>query len=109
MTKWIVCCAWPYVNTIPHLGTFIHLLSADVFTKFLKMKGEEVISVTGSDEHGTPIEIEAIKKGVNPREITDQYHSIITHLLKEYGIEFSNYTRTENPITKHCREPKKAS
>ncbi len=98
MAKWIICCAWPYVNTIPHLGTFIHLLSADVFTKFLKMKGEEVISVTGSDEHGTPIEVEAIRKGVNPKEITDKYHLIITKLLKEYNIEFSNYTRTENPI-----------
>jgi methionyl-tRNA synthetase len=71
MGKWIVCSAWPYVNTIPHLGTFIHLLSADVFARYLSLKGEEVISVTGSDEHGTPIEVEAIKKGISPKQLTD--------------------------------------
>lgn len=97
MGRWIVCCAWPYVNTVPHLGTFIHLLSADVFTRYLRMKGEDVISVTGSDEHGTPIEVEAIRLGVKPKDITDKYHSIILQLLKQYRIEFTNYTRTENP------------
>ncbi|MEM3608636.1 MAG: methionine--tRNA ligase [Candidatus Bathyarchaeia archaeon] len=98
LARWIVCCAWPYVNTVPHLGTFIHMLSADVFARYLKMKGEEVVSVTGSDEHGTPIEVEAIKLGVKPKDITDKYHSIILNLLERYGIEFTNYTRTENPI-----------
>ncbi|MEM2896009.1 MAG: methionine--tRNA ligase [Candidatus Bathyarchaeia archaeon] len=98
MGKWIVCCAWPYVNTVPHLGTFIHLLSADVFTRYLRLKGENVISVTGSDEHGTPIEVEAIKAGIPPKELTDKYHAVICELLKEYGINFDNYTRTENPV-----------
>lgn len=98
--KWIVCSAWPYVNTIPHLGTFIHLLSADVFSRYLKLKGEEVVSVTGSDEHGTPIEVEAIKKGVDPKSITDKYHHAILKLLNEYDIKFNNYTRTHNPIHK---------
>ncbi len=96
--KWIVCSAWPYVNTVPHLGTFIHLLSADVFSRYLRLKGEEVVSVTGSDEHGTPIEVEAIKKGVSPKQLTDEYHEIICSLLEKYGIRFDNYTRTENPI-----------
>ncbi|MEM2123361.1 MAG: methionine--tRNA ligase [Candidatus Bathyarchaeia archaeon] len=98
MGRWIVCCAWPYVNTVPHLGTFIHILSADVFTKYLRMKDEEVVSVTGSDEHGTPIEVEAIKLRIKPKDITDKYHSMILQLLKKYRIEFTNYTRTENPI-----------
>lgn len=98
MGKWIVCSAWPYVNTIPHLGTFIHLLSADVFARYLSLKGEEVISVTGSDEHGTPIEIEAIKKGVPPKQLTDEYHAAICSLLEKYQIRFTNYTRTENPV-----------
>lgn len=97
MGKWIVCCAWPYVNTVPHLGTFIHLLSADVFSRYLRLKGEKVISVTGSDEHGTPIEVEAIKAGIEPKQLTDKYHFMICNLLKEYGIHFDNYTRTENP------------
>jgi methionyl-tRNA synthetase len=96
--KWIVCSAWPYVNTIPHLGTFIHLLSADVFSRYLSLKGEDVISVTGSDEHGTPIEVEAIKKGVPPKQLTDEYHATICDLLEKYQIRFTNYTRTENPV-----------
>jgi len=62
------------------------------------LKGEEVVSVTGSDEHGTPIEVEAIKKGVSPKQLTDEYHEIICSLLEKYGIRFDNYTRTENPI-----------
>ncbi len=100
MGKWIVCSAWPYVNTIPHLGTFIHLLSADVFSRYLSLKGEDVISVTGSDEHGTPIEVEAIKKGISPKELTNEYHAAICSLLDKYQIRFTNYTRTENPVHK---------
>lgn len=96
--KWIVCSAWPYVNTVPHLGTFIHLLSADVFTRYLRLNGEDVVAVTGSDEHGTPIEVEAIKLGKQPRELTDDYHALICDLLEKYEIDFSNYTRTESPV-----------
>ncbi len=97
MGRWIVCAAWPYVNTLPHLGTFIHLLSADIFARYLRLKGEEVVSVTGSDEHGTPIEVEAIKSGIPPKQLTDRYHKAIVSLLDKYRIGFDNYTRTENP------------
>src|SRR5208337_1636684 len=95
---WIINSAWPYVNSVPHLGTFIHLLSADVYTRYLRLKGEEVIAVTGSDEHGTPIEVEAIKKGVPPKQLTDAIHKQICELLEAYNIHLDNYTRTENPI-----------
>jgi len=98
LTKWIVNSAWPYVNSVPHLGTFIHLLSADVYARYLRLKGEEVIAVTGSDEHGTPIEVEAIKKGVPPKQLTDQIHNQILQLLDAYNIRLDNYTRTENPV-----------
>ena len=97
MGKWIVNAAWPYVNSVPHLGTFIHLLSADVYARYLRLRGEEVIAVTGSDEHGTPIEVEAIKRGISPRELTDQIHGQICKLLEAYNIHFDNYTRTESP------------
>ena len=97
MGRWIVNAAWPYVNSVPHLGTFIHLLSADVYTRYLRMKGEEVIAVTGSDEHGTPIEVEAIKRGVAPKQLTDEIHKQICELLEAYNIRLDNYTRTENP------------
>jgi methionyl-tRNA synthetase len=95
--RWIVNSAWPYVNSVPHLGTFIHLLAADVYTRYLRLKGEDVIAVTGSDEHGTPIEVEALRKGINPKELTDKYHNLIVDLLKKYSISFDNYTRTESP------------
>ncbi len=96
--KWIVCSAWPYVNTVPHLGTFIQLLSADVFSRYLKLKGDEFVSVSGSDEHGTPVEVEAIRAGVAPKQLTDKYHMIICQLLEKYEVDLTNYTRTENPV-----------
>ena len=98
MGKWIVNSAWPYVNSVPHLGTFIHLLSADVYARYLRLIGEEVIAVTGSDEHGTPIEVEAIKRGISPKQLTDEIHNQICDLLRAYNINLDNYTRTENPV-----------
>jgi methionyl-tRNA synthetase len=62
------------------------------------LKGEEVISVTGSDEHGTPIEVEAIRSQISPKQLTDKYHHSILSLLKRYHIDLDNYTRTENQI-----------
>jgi methionyl-tRNA synthetase (EC 6.1.1.10) len=100
LARFIVTAAWPYVNYIPHLGTIIHLISADVYSRYLRLRGHEVISVTGSDEHGTPIELEARRKGVSPRELTDAVHARDVELFREYGIEFSNYTRTESPVHK---------
>jgi len=69
-----------------------------VYSRYLRLKGEEVVSVTGSDEHGTPIEVEAIREGISPKSITDKYHNTILNLLDKYDINFSNYTRTENPV-----------
>ncbi len=86
------------MNTVPHLGTFIQLLSADVFSRYLKLKGDEFVSVSGSDEHGTPIEVEAIRTGVDPKQLTDKYHKTICELLKKYDIKLTNYTRTHNPV-----------
>ncbi|BEP17687.1 methionine--tRNA ligase [Pyrofollis japonicus] len=101
MAKWVVASAWPYVNNVPHLGNLIgSILSADVFARYLRLKGEDVVFVSGSDEHGTPIEIEAIKRGVHPKQLTDQAHEYITKLFKEYGISFDNYTRTESETHK---------
>lgn len=99
MARWIVTSAWPYVNNVPHLGNLIgSILSADVYARYLRLKGEDVVFVSGSDEHGTPIEIEAIKRGVHPRELTDQAHEYVSKLFDEYMISFDNYTRTESPV-----------
>ncbi|UXD21282.1 methionyl-tRNA synthetase [Ignicoccus pacificus DSM 13166] len=99
MAKWVVGSAWPYVNAVPHLGNLVgSILSADVFARFLRLMGEEVVAVSGSDEHGTPVEVEARKRGLEPKELTDKMHAYVSSLFKKYLISFDNYTRTHNPV-----------
>jgi len=102
LTKILVTSAWPYINYVPHLGNIISsILSADVVTRYYCLRGHDVVYVTGSDEHGTPIEIEAVRLNVAPKELTDVNHAQVLDLFKKWGIAFSNYTRTENPVHKH--------
>ncbi|MCX8168762.1 MAG: methionine--tRNA ligase [Candidatus Methanomethylicia archaeon] len=99
MGKWVICAAWPYVNAFPHLGTMVAcMVSPDVFARYLRAIGEDVVFVSGSDEHGTPIEVEARKLGIPPKELTDKLHNYIVKLCEKFGISYDNYTRTENPI-----------
>lgn len=99
--RWVVTSAWPYINSVPHLGNMIgSVLSADVYARFLRMMGEDVVFVSGSDEHGTVIEVEARKKNVSPRELTNSSHEYIVKLWELWGISFDNYTRTESEIHK---------
>ncbi len=96
--KWIVTSAWPYVNATPHLGNLIgSTLSADVFARFLRMKGEEVVFVSGSDSHGTPISVEAKRLKVPAEDLAFKYHKIIKDLHEKWQISFDNYTITHNP------------
>ncbi len=95
-----MCCGWPYVNVRPHLGTLTQLLSADVYARYLRLKGESVVFVSGSDEHGAPIEVEALKQRTSPRELATKNHRLIKRLLKAFNIQFDNYTRTESPVHK---------
>ncbi|MGA3191814.1 MAG: methionine--tRNA ligase [Candidatus Bathyarchaeia archaeon] len=97
----LVTSGWPYVHSTPHLGNLVgSILSADVFARYCRLKGEDVIMVSGSDEHGTPVEVESIRLGISPKELTDRNHAKIVELLKAWGISFDNYTRTENPVHK---------
>jgi methionyl-tRNA synthetase len=99
--KVLVTSAWPYINVTPHLGNLVgSVLSADVAARYFRLKGEEVVMVSGSDEHGTPIEVEAIRLGVKPKDLTDKNHSRVVELFKKWGISFDNYTRTESPVHK---------
>lgn len=98
--KVLVTCAWPYVNYMPHLGTLVQVLSADVVARYYRSKGEDVVMVSGSDEHGTPIEVEAVRLGISPKQLTDKIHAKVVELFKKWGFSFDNYTRTENPIHK---------
>ncbi len=97
--RWIVTSAWPYAHGIPHLGNLIgSLLSADIFTRYLRLKGHEVILVSGSDEHGTPIEVKALKEGKKPEELTTEVHMKIVDILNKFNIKFDNYTRTHSDV-----------
>ncbi|MDG6939119.1 MAG: methionine--tRNA ligase [Nitrososphaerota archaeon] len=98
MTKWIVCSAWPYLDGRPHLGTFIHLISADVYARYLRLLRRDTVSVSGSDEHGTPMEVEALKAGLPPERLAEKYHQEMLGLLKSYMIELDNYTKTESAV-----------
>jgi methionyl-tRNA synthetase len=93
--------AWPYANGPMHLGTLAGcLLPADIFARYHRLKGDQVLMVSGSDEHGTPITIKAEKEGVSPQVIVDRYHKQHTASLKKLGIVFENFTRTSNDFHK---------
>lgn len=78
----------------------MQLLSADVIARYNRLKGNEVVFVSGSDEHGTPTEVEAVQLGIPPKQLTDKNHAKVVKLLEKWKISFDNYTRTENPIHK---------
>jgi methionyl-tRNA synthetase len=98
--KILVTSAWPYVNYLPHLGTVMQCLAADVVARYYRLKGEDVLMVSGSDEHGTPTEVEAARRGISPKQLTDENHTKIVELFGKWGLSFDNYTRTENPVHK---------
>ena len=76
------------------------ILSADVAARYYRLRGDDVLMVSGSDEHGTPIEVEALKQGITPKELTDRNHARVAELFKKWGASFDNYTRTESPVHK---------
>lgn len=97
--KWVVTSAWPFVNHMPHLGNFVgSLLSADVFARYRRLRGDDVLYVTGSDQHGTPVEVEAIKRGVDPETLADENHERLVEALESFDISTDNYTKTHNPV-----------
>ena len=101
MGKVLVTSAWPYINVTPHLGNLVgSILSADVTARYYRLRGDDVLMVSGSDEHGTPIEVEAIKQGITPKELTNRNHKLVAELFRRWGSSFDNYTRTESSVHK---------
>ena len=97
----MVTSAWPYINVTPHLGNLVgSVLSADVAARYYRLRGDDVLMVSGSDEHGTPIEVEALKQGITPKELTDRNHAYVAELFRYWNASFDNYTRTESPVHK---------
>ncbi|HIH96754.1 MAG TPA: methionine--tRNA ligase [Thermoplasmata archaeon] len=95
MEKIYIGVAWPYANGPLHLGHMCGAyLPADIFARFNRIKGNEVLMVSGSDQHGTPITITAEKKGKIPEEIAEYYHKIHVKDLKRLGISFDLFTKT---------------
>lgn len=93
----LVTSALPYANGPVHIGHLAGVyIPADIYVRYLRLKGEEVIHIGGSDEHGVPITIRAKKEGVTPQDIVDKYHSIIKESFKEFGISFDIYSRTSS-------------
>ncbi len=93
--------AWPYANGPLHLGTLAGcLLPADIFGRYHRMIGNNVLMVSGSDEHGTPITLTAEKENVSPEEIVERYHQQHKKNMEELGIIFENFTRTSKPFHK---------
>ena len=99
--KVLVTSAWPYINVTPHLGNLVgSVLSADVAARYYRLKGSDVLMVSGSDTHGTPIEVEAMRQGITPKELTDQNHAKVAELFRRWDTSFDNYTTTESPVHK---------
>mgnify|MGYP001056638536 CR=1 FL=1 len=96
--KWVITSAWPYVNSMPHLGNMIgSVLSSDIFARFCRLKGDEVVFVSGSDSHGTPVAVAAKKQNISAQELALKNHTIIKDLFKKWQISYDNYTITHNP------------
>ncbi len=97
--RYLVTSALPYANGPIHIGHLAGVyVPSDIYTRYLRMKGVDVISVCGSDEHGVPITLKARKEGVSPQEIVDRYHSINKKAFEDFGIAFDIYSRTSNKI-----------
>ncbi|MES1917542.1 MAG: hypothetical protein MHM6MM_009255 [Cercozoa sp. M6MM] len=91
----LVTSALPYVNNVPHLGNLIGcVLSADVFARFARLRGHNVLYVCGTDEYGTATETKAREEGVTPREICDKYHAIHKQVYDWFNIDFDVFGRT---------------
>ncbi|OGF55161.1 MAG: methionine--tRNA ligase [Candidatus Fraserbacteria bacterium RBG_16_55_9] len=95
--KVLICSGWPYASNVPHLGNLIGcLLSGDALARYYRLKGCDVLHVSGSDTHGTNIEFEAFKRGVSPKELSDRVHQQILEIIKAFEIDMY-YTTTESP------------
>jgi len=96
--QWLVSSALPYVNNLPHIGNIVGShLPADIFSRFLRLFGEDVVFVGGTDEHGSPIEVAAFKAGVSPKFLADKLYLTHKKIYEWFGISYDNFSRTSNP------------
>ncbi|EZH71803.1 methionyl-tRNA synthetase [Aquimarina atlantica] len=97
--RYTITAALPYTNGPIHIGHLAGVyIPADIYSRFLRMTGNDVAFICGSDEHGAAIPMRARKEGVSPQVIIDKYHTIIKKSFEDFGILFDNYSRTSAPI-----------
>lgn len=97
--RYLITSALPYANGPVHIGHLAGVyIPSDIYTRYLRLKGVDVISICGSDEHGVPITIKARQEGVSPQEIVDKYHAIIKDSFERFGIAFDIYSRTSSKV-----------
>ena len=95
----LVTSALPYANGPIHLGHLAGVyVPSDIYTRYQRLKGEDIIHVCGSDEHGVPITLKARNEGVSPQDIVDRYHAINKKAFEDLGISFDIYSRTSNKV-----------
>ncbi|WP_010665141.1 methionine--tRNA ligase [Marinilabilia salmonicolor] len=95
----LVTTALPYANGPVHVGHLAGVyVPADIYVRYLRMKGEDVLHIGGSDEHGVPITLKARKEGVTPQDIVDKYHNLIKDSFEKFGISFDIYSRTTSEM-----------
>jgi methionyl-tRNA synthetase len=98
MARYLVTSALPYANGPLHLG---HLagayLPADIYVRYLRSRGEDVLYICGTDEHGVPITITAEKMGMSPQQVVDRFHGVIERDFRDFGMSFDNFSRTSLP------------
>ena len=91
----LVCVAWPYANGPLHVGHMAGCyLPADIFARYHRVKGNEVLMVSGSDQHGTPVTIKAEAEGITPHQVVDKYHQEFLDTWQRFGITFDLFTNT---------------
>ena len=97
--RYLVTAALPYANGPVHIG---HLagcyLPADIYVRYLRARKKDVLFIGGSDEHGVPITIRALKEGITPQQVVDRYHALIKESMEQMGISFNIYSRTSNAV-----------
>ena len=95
----LITSALPYANGPIHIGHLAGVyVPSDIYTRWLRMRGEDVISICGSDEHGVPITLKARREGITPQEVVDRYHELNKKAFADFGIAFDIYSRTSNKI-----------
>ncbi len=97
--RFTITAALPYANGPVHIGHLAGVyVPADIYVRFLRLQGKDVLFMCGSDELGVPITLRAKKEGVTPQDIVDRYHGMIDRSFKEFGISFDHYSRTSSPV-----------